>query len=276
MMPDTLRLRLAWQQHFLDDDWVLESYSTEDSMPKACKQGAGPSARLYSADRHAIPYRLMTSLVSTAQLGNVRRLCCRQSDTSVFTFLGVVNNVSPPGQVLKLSAGAVKATPCTLGLFQILRSQSSTLSTRKCRCCWHFELPINALSLARQPVACDLLACLDAAAMRQPKQPASGNTAAPRVKWSRAAQQADPCTTPSSRQRAQFQAMHDKGATQGRSGLTVRLPSAEAPSSAGHISPASPVLARVRHHATVCQAAISAVQNSAYTSHISVQMMSTQ
>ena len=51
VMPDTLRLKLAWQQHFLDDDWVLESYSTEDSMPKACQQGAGPSARLGNAHR---------------------------------------------------------------------------------------------------------------------------------------------------------------------------------------------------------------------------------
>ena len=54
MMPDTLRLKMAWQQQFLDDDWVLESYSTEDSMPKACEQGAGRSARLCNADRHAI------------------------------------------------------------------------------------------------------------------------------------------------------------------------------------------------------------------------------
>ena len=75
MMLDTLRLKLAWQQHFLDDDWVLESYSTEDSMPKACQQGAGPSARLCNADRHAIFSSTCHLLSEHCKPDNVHRLC---------------------------------------------------------------------------------------------------------------------------------------------------------------------------------------------------------
>ena len=76
VMPDTLRLKLAWQQHFLDEDWVLESYSTEDSMPKACQQGAGPSARLCNADRHAIFSWTSYCQSEHGKLGNAHRLCC--------------------------------------------------------------------------------------------------------------------------------------------------------------------------------------------------------
>ena len=53
MMPETLRHRLAWQQHFVDEDWVLESYSTEDSMPKDLSQLSKLSARLGNSDRQA-------------------------------------------------------------------------------------------------------------------------------------------------------------------------------------------------------------------------------
>lgn len=51
VMPDHLRTRLAWQQHFMDDEWVLESYSTDVSMPKTPQQVARQSAQLCNADR---------------------------------------------------------------------------------------------------------------------------------------------------------------------------------------------------------------------------------
>ena len=51
VMPETLRHRLAWQQHFMDEDWVLESYSTEDSMPKTPRHLSQLSARLSNSDR---------------------------------------------------------------------------------------------------------------------------------------------------------------------------------------------------------------------------------
>ena len=74
VMPDTLRLKLAWQQHFLEEDWVLELYSTKDSMPKACQQGAGPSARLCNVDRHAIFSPTSYFQTEKRQLGNAHRL----------------------------------------------------------------------------------------------------------------------------------------------------------------------------------------------------------
>jgi len=49
--PDSLRHRLAWQQHFVDDDWVLESYSTENSIFKTPEQLAQRSAQLSNSDR---------------------------------------------------------------------------------------------------------------------------------------------------------------------------------------------------------------------------------
>ena len=53
MMPEALRHRLAWQQHFMEEDWVLESYATEDSMPKTPQHLAQLSARLSNSDRQA-------------------------------------------------------------------------------------------------------------------------------------------------------------------------------------------------------------------------------
>ncbi len=51
MMPEALRHRLAWQQHFMEEDWVLESYATEDAMPKTPQHLAQLSARLSNSDR---------------------------------------------------------------------------------------------------------------------------------------------------------------------------------------------------------------------------------
>ncbi len=56
MMPETLRHRLAWQQHFMEEDWVLESYATEDSMPKTPEHLSKLSARLSNSDRRAHVY----------------------------------------------------------------------------------------------------------------------------------------------------------------------------------------------------------------------------
>ena len=112
--------------------------------------------------------------------------------------------------------------------------------------------------------------------MRQPKQPASGNTAIPHADRTRAAQQADPHTGTRSWQRMQSQAMHDEDAPQGRSGLTARLPCAEAPLSTGHVNPRSPALYRVRLHGAQCLAAFAAVHYLVHMSHSSVQMLRTQ
>lgn len=49
--PENLRHRLAWQQHFVDDDWVLESYSTENSIFKTPEQLAQRSVQLSNSDR---------------------------------------------------------------------------------------------------------------------------------------------------------------------------------------------------------------------------------
>ena len=51
MMPEDLRHRLTWQQHFMDEEWVLESYSTEESMPKTPEQLSQLSARLSNSNR---------------------------------------------------------------------------------------------------------------------------------------------------------------------------------------------------------------------------------
>ena len=51
LAPEQLRHKLAWQQHFLEDDWVLESYSREESLPRTAEQLAGLSARLCNSDR---------------------------------------------------------------------------------------------------------------------------------------------------------------------------------------------------------------------------------
>ena len=54
MMPESLRHRLAWQQHFLEEGWVLESYSTEEAMPRTAEQLSQLSARLSNSDRCAL------------------------------------------------------------------------------------------------------------------------------------------------------------------------------------------------------------------------------
>lgn len=53
MRPESLRHRLAWQQYFVDEDWVLESYAMEASMPETPERRSKLSARLSSSDRHA-------------------------------------------------------------------------------------------------------------------------------------------------------------------------------------------------------------------------------
>ena len=60
VLPESLRHRLAWQQHFVEEDWVLESYATEASMPRTPEHQSLLSARLSSSGRQA---RSQTRLV---------------------------------------------------------------------------------------------------------------------------------------------------------------------------------------------------------------------